>query len=68
MIWGWGSPVNVVEGLQMSGGSDQGSCHPVLLVGWLVGPVQLRRLDALPGRSVVLWVARRAKTSSFVSF
>lgn len=68
VIWGLGSPVNAGEGHQMSGGRDEGSRHPVLLVGWLVGPVQLRHLGALPGHSVVLWVARRAKMSSFVSF
>ena len=41
---------------------------PVLLVGWLVDPVQLRCLGALLDHRVVLWVARRAKMSSFVSF
>lgn len=41
---------------------------PLLLVGRLVHPLQLRLLGALPDHHVELWVARVTKMSSFCLF
>jgi len=54
VIWGWGSPVNMVLGHKKMRPPVAVMRAPVillLLVGQLIDPVQLRHLGAFPGHN-----------------